>query len=113
MSLDRKTHLDAAAILTLVACCAIWGVSQVAAKVSLTQVPPLLQAGFRVLVTAYMPAVLVEIGFGSNPAEAAYLSDAAKQRVIAAAIADAAMQYLDRYDSRVKGTAGAGRGPSR
>src|SRR6476619_2951892 len=32
------------------------------------------QAGFRVLVTAYMPAVLVEIGFGSNPAEAAYLS---------------------------------------
>jgi len=71
------------------------------------------QAGFRVLVTAYMPAVLVEIGFGSNPAEAAYLSDAAKQRALAAAIADAAMQYLDRYDSRVKGTAGAGRGPSR
>jgi N-acetylmuramoyl-L-alanine amidase len=71
------------------------------------------QAGFRVLVTAYMPAVLVEIGFGSNPAEAAYLSDAAKQRAIAAAIADAAMQYLDRYDSRVKGAAGAGRGPSR
>jgi N-acetylmuramoyl-L-alanine amidase len=70
------------------------------------------QAGFRVLVTAYMPAVLVEIGFGSNPAEAAYLSDAAKQHAIAAAIADAAMQYLDRYDSRVKNAA-AGRGPSR
>ena len=29
------------------------------------------QAGFRVLVTAYMPAVLVEIGFGTNPREAA------------------------------------------
>ena len=36
------------------------------------------QAGFVVLVTAYMPAVLVEIGFGTNPAEAAYLSDPAK-----------------------------------
>ncbi len=71
------------------------------------------QAGFRVLVTAYMPAVLVEIGFGSNPAEAAYLSDAAKQRAIAAAIADAAMLYLDRYDSRVKSAAGTRRGPSR
>ena len=70
------------------------------------------QAGFRVLVTAYMPAVLVEIGFGTNPAEAAYLTDAAKQQSIAAAIADAAMQYLERYESRVK-SAGTGRGPSR
>ena len=36
MTAERKAHLDAAAFLTLVACCAIWGVSQVAAKVSLT-----------------------------------------------------------------------------
>ena len=28
------------------------------------------QAGFKVLVTAFMPSVLVELGFGSNPAEA-------------------------------------------
>jgi N-acetylmuramoyl-L-alanine amidase len=69
------------------------------------------QAGFRVLVTAYMPAVLVEIGFGTNPAEAAYLSSAEKQNAIAAAIADAAMQYLERYESRIK--SGAGMGPSR
>ena len=54
MSFERKTHLDAAAILTLVACCAIWGVSQVAAKVSLTQVPPLLQAGVRSLGAAVL-----------------------------------------------------------
>ena len=52
------------------------------------------QAGFRVLVTAYMPAVLVEIGFGTNPREAAYISDPAKQDALAAAIADAAMEYL-------------------
>ena len=54
MTAERKTHLDAAAILTLVACCAIWGVSQVAAKVSLTQVPPLLQAGVRSLGAALL-----------------------------------------------------------
>ncbi|MGH7620525.1 MAG: N-acetylmuramoyl-L-alanine amidase family protein [Gemmatimonadaceae bacterium] len=69
------------------------------------------QAGFRVLVTAYMPAVLVEIGFGTNPAEAAYISDGAKQTAIASAIADAAMQYLERYESRVKSA--AGKGPTR
>jgi N-acetylmuramoyl-L-alanine amidase len=34
------------------------------------------QAGFKVLVTASMPAVLVEAGFGSNPEEAAYLASA-------------------------------------
>jgi N-acetylmuramoyl-L-alanine amidase len=69
------------------------------------------QAGFRVLVTAFMPAVLVEIGFGTNPTEAAYLSSAAAQNALAAAIADAAMQYLDGYESRLK--SGTGKGPSR
>jgi len=44
------------------------------------------QAGFRVLVTAFMPAVLVEIGFGTNPAEARYLRDPRRQREIAASI---------------------------
>lgn len=54
MSTERKTALDAIAIVTLVACCAIWGVSQVAAKVSLTQIPPLLQAGVRSLGAAVL-----------------------------------------------------------
>src|SRR5439155_7300289 len=49
------------------------------------------QAGFRVLVTAYMPAVLVEIGFGTNPREAQYLMTPEKQTALAEAIADAAM----------------------
>lgn len=51
---ERKSQLDTAAILTLIACCAIWGVSQVAAKVTLTQVPPLLQAGVRSLGAAVL-----------------------------------------------------------
>jgi N-acetylmuramoyl-L-alanine amidase len=66
------------------------------------------QAGFRVLVTAYMPAVLVEIGFGTNSAEAAYLSSGAKQTAIATAIADAAMEYLERYEGKIKNSAGPG-----
>ena len=59
------------------------------------------QAGFRVLVSAYMPAVLVELGFGTNNAEAAFISSAAGQRTLAWAIADAAAGYLARYEQRV------------
>jgi N-acetylmuramoyl-L-alanine amidase len=58
------------------------------------------QAGFRVLVTAFMPSVLVEIGFGTNAAEARYLRDPKRQREIATSIADATMQYLASYHRR-------------
>jgi N-acetylmuramoyl-L-alanine amidase len=61
------------------------------------------QAGFRVLVTAFMPAVLVEIGFGTNAAEAAWISSAEGQRRIANAVADAAIEYLGHYERRVAG----------
>ncbi|HEX4468929.1 MAG TPA: N-acetylmuramoyl-L-alanine amidase [Gemmatimonadaceae bacterium] len=64
------------------------------------------QAGFRVLVTAFMPAVLVEIGFGTNKAEAAYLNDPRNQTAIAVAIADAASEYLRDYERRVGGGVG-------
>ena len=64
------------------------------------------QAGFRVLVTSYMPSVLVEIGFGSNPREAAYITDPKKQDALATAIADAAMEYLQAYERRVVGGGG-------
>lgn len=63
------------------------------------------QAGFRVLVSAHMPAVLVEIGFGSNAADATYMTSANGQRAIATAIADAAMRYLGDYDRRVNAAA--------
>ncbi|HUR91898.1 MAG TPA: N-acetylmuramoyl-L-alanine amidase [Gemmatimonadaceae bacterium] len=62
------------------------------------------QANFAVLRTSFMPAVLVEIGFGTNPEEAAFMNDLAKQRVIARAIADGALEYLDHYEQRVGGT---------
>jgi len=62
------------------------------------------QAGFRVLVTAFMPAVLVEIGFGTNPAEARYLRDSERQRQIATSIADATMEYLAGYQRRANAT---------
>jgi N-acetylmuramoyl-L-alanine amidase len=61
------------------------------------------QAGFRVLVTAFMPAVLVEIGFGTNRAEAAWIASASGQVQIADAIARATLDYLARYERRVGG----------
>jgi N-acetylmuramoyl-L-alanine amidase len=61
------------------------------------------QAGFMVLVTSFMPSVLVEIGFGTNAAEAAYVSSDAGQHSIATAVADAAIEYLAHYERRVTG----------
>jgi N-acetylmuramoyl-L-alanine amidase len=59
------------------------------------------QAGFAVLATSYMPAVLVEIGFGSNPDEARFLTGAAGQRRVARAIAEGVQRYLAEYERRV------------
>jgi drug/metabolite transporter (DMT)-like permease len=44
---QRKPHLDALAVALLIGCCAIWGLGQVAAKVSLSEIPPLMQAAAR------------------------------------------------------------------
>jgi N-acetylmuramoyl-L-alanine amidase len=62
------------------------------------------QANFAVLRTSFMPAVLVEIGFGTNPGEAAFMRDPSKQRLIARAIADGALEYLDHYEQRIGGS---------
>jgi N-acetylmuramoyl-L-alanine amidase len=59
------------------------------------------QAGFRVLVTAFMPAVLVEIGFGTNASEASYMTDPSRMDELSAAISDAVLEYLKRYERRV------------
>jgi len=61
------------------------------------------QANFAVLRGSYMPAVLVEIGFGSNQSEATFLSDQANQRALARNIAGSVIAYLAHYDSRIGG----------
>ena len=50
---------------------------------------------FYVLVGAHMPAVLVECGFLSNPAEAARIAVPAYQERIADGIAAAVVRYLN------------------
>jgi N-acetylmuramoyl-L-alanine amidase len=66
------------------------------------------QAGFRVLVTAFMPAVLVEIGFGTNASEASYMSDPNRMEELSAAVADGVLEYLKRYERRVATGTGVG-----
>jgi len=48
-----------------------------------------------------MPAVLVEVGYGSNPDEARYLTSAAGQRRLARGIAEAVVSYLAEYERRL------------
>jgi N-acetylmuramoyl-L-alanine amidase len=66
------------------------------------------QAGFAVLATSYMPAVLVEVGYGSNDAEARFLTSQSGQRQLARGIAGAVVGYLAEYDRRLAGGAGGG-----
>ena len=47
MTTPRKQHLDGVALAVLLACCSVWGLAQVAAKLTLAEVPPLLQSGLR------------------------------------------------------------------
>jgi len=61
------------------------------------------QAGFAVLAAAYMPAILVEMGFGSNPADARWMSSEKGQEDTAKAIAAAALEYLQHYERRTRG----------
>jgi N-acetylmuramoyl-L-alanine amidase len=59
------------------------------------------QAPFSVLVNAFMPSVLVEIGFGSNPSEARWMVSEVGQQQLAEAIADACVAYLAQYERKV------------
>lgn len=61
------------------------------------------QAGFVVLTTARRPAVLVELGYSTNRADARVLTDRTSQRRLAARIADAVVDYLLEYERRTGG----------
>ena len=56
------------------------------------------QAGFRVLVGALMPAVLVEMAFISNPEEARLLGTSAFQQKIAWSLAQAIDRFFDSHE---------------
>lgn len=59
------------------------------------------QAGFYVLNGAFMPAVLVEIGFISNPAEEEVLASARHQRLIAERLARSVHAFFDRGSTQM------------
>ena len=59
------------------------------------------QAPFWVLNGAYMPSVLVETAFISNPQEERMLADKAFQKRIAAALFNAVEQFRKKYRSEL------------
>jgi drug/metabolite transporter (DMT)-like permease len=54
---DRKLHLDSIAVTALLACCAVWGLGQVAAKATLPEMPALMQAAVRSTGAAVLVAL--------------------------------------------------------
>jgi len=68
------------------------------------------QAGFMVLTTARRPAILVEMGYSTNPQDGRYLTSRRSQRTMASAIADAVVEYLKDYERKTGGAeVGGGR----
>jgi N-acetylmuramoyl-L-alanine amidase len=68
-----------------------------------------MQAPFRVLVGANMPAILVEMGFISNPAQETQLSSDAYQNEIVQAMVEAIIQFRDGRGVPAPAAQGAGR----
>jgi N-acetylmuramoyl-L-alanine amidase len=66
------------------------------------------QAGFRVLTSARRPAVLVEMGYSTNPEDARIMTARRSQEALASAMADAVVDYLLEYERKI-GTGGGGR----
>lgn len=58
------------------------------------------QAGFMVLTTARRPAILVELGYSTNPQDGQFLTTRSSQKAMAAALADAIVAYLLEYERK-------------
>jgi N-acetylmuramoyl-L-alanine amidase len=69
------------------------------------------QAGFYVLGGAAMPAVLIEIGFVTNPTEEKRLKDSKYRDEIARAIYAGLAEYKKKYDARARELAPSARVP--
>jgi drug/metabolite transporter (DMT)-like permease len=54
--ITRKEHLDGLAVACVLACCVLWGLNQVAAKLALAEIPPLTQAAARSIGAALLVA---------------------------------------------------------
>jgi N-acetylmuramoyl-L-alanine amidase len=65
------------------------------------------QAPFVVLMGVQMPAVLVEIGFLTNPADESDLRSSAERDRLAEGLAEAVVEFAKRYDAR-RGATGRG-----
>ena len=68
---ERRTHLDALAVASLLLCAALWGLNQTATKVAVAEIPPLLQAALRsagaaVLLTAWAGARRIDLRPGNG-----------------------------------------------
>jgi N-acetylmuramoyl-L-alanine amidase len=60
------------------------------------------QAGFMVLTTARRPAILVEMGYSTNPLDGRYMISSTGQRSMASSIAEAVVQYLLEYERKTE-----------
>jgi N-acetylmuramoyl-L-alanine amidase len=69
------------------------------------------QGPFLVLAAARRPAILVEAGFATNPADGAFLASAHGQHRIATAIADGIVAYLLEFERKLAIGPGGGGGP--
>jgi N-acetylmuramoyl-L-alanine amidase len=58
------------------------------------------QAGFMVLTTARRPAILVELGYSTNPQDGQFLTTRSSQKAMAGALADAIVAYLLEYERK-------------
>jgi N-acetylmuramoyl-L-alanine amidase len=66
------------------------------------------QAGFMVLTTARRPAILVELGYSTNPEDGRFLTSFASQKGMASALADAVVDYLLEYERKTSPALEAG-----